>query len=369
MSVFRMLSPVRGASHSPSRKAADTVQIDIRVPSYGTVCMPFPDPLAYHSDSPRNDKELFGDLEILIPAGMGRQKCKAIRVGVRTVAKLDMGRGKPEEDVLYEGKVEVRGGTADGVVLEEGLQRFTFNIIIPGNLAPHDYHPGHRVDNILFAEIEGVEETGLAGWFRRGSSPSSSTTTSRGTTPSSSPRLSPLRPGSGPSSPVMSPTQSLSILRQEIALPQPPAYDLSAPEEVIPWLSGNHYVERALILIYNPDPAGGVSSLDTRMDTAAPGVGPVSISYVADQVSPGDTRAATSCVATGRHDRNELTGSGTSLHASRAKSPYRLPLLTLRYSTSGRVLCRAPRSRHRATARSSRWNGSSPSSQAGRNCQ
>ena len=284
MSVLRMLSPTRGASSSsPSRKAADSVQINLRVPSYGSVFMPFPDPLAYHSDAPRSDKELFGDLEISIPAGMGRQKCKAIRVGVRTVTKLDMGRGKPEEDVVYEGKVEVRGGTADGVVLEEGLQRFTFNIIIPGNLAPHDYHPGHRVDNILFAEVEGVEEeAGITSWFRRSSSTSAST--SRGTTPSSSPRLSPLRPGSGPSSPLMSPAQSLSILRQEIALPQPPAYDLSAPEEVVPWLSGVHYVERPLILIYNPDPAGGVSSLDVRMDTAAPGIGPVAISYIADEV-------------------------------------------------------------------------------------
>ena len=67
-------------------------------------------------------------------------------------------------------------------------------------------------------------------------------------------------------------------------MPQPPSYDLSQAEEPIPWLSGNRYVERALILIYNPDPAGGVSDLDTRIDTSAPGLGPVSLHFLAAEV-------------------------------------------------------------------------------------
>jgi hypothetical protein len=275
MSVFRMRSPTRAGSVSASSKS-NTVQISIRVPSYGSVFMPFPDPLG-NAETPRTDKELFGDLEIFVPHGLGRQKCKAIRIGVHTFCRLDMGRGKPEENTIYEGKVEVRGGTSDGVILEEGMQRFAFNIIIPGNLAPHDYHPGHRVDNIIYAEVEGVEDNSALAWFRRGSSPSSSRTTSRATSPVSF-RSSTSSPG------LSSPSQAMTIMRQEAFLSQPPRYDLSEREEVVSWLTGFHRVERALILIYNPDPAGGISSLDTRMDTAAPGVGPLTVTYTSDEV-------------------------------------------------------------------------------------
>lgn len=274
MSVFRMLSPTRGSSFSSTR-SSNAIQINIRVPSYGSVFMPFPDPLG-NAETPRTDKELFGDLEIYVPHGLGRQKCKAIRIGVRTFCRLDMGRGKPEEDTIYEGKVEVRGGTSEGVILDEGMQRFAFNIIIPGNLAPHDYHSGHRVDNILYAEVEGAEDNSALGWLRRGSSPSSSRTNSRATSPAS--------PRSGTSSGYGSPNPALTIMRQEAFLPQPPRYDLSESEEFVPWLSGVHRAERTLILIYNPDPAGGVSSLDTRMDVAAPGVGPLTVTYTSDEV-------------------------------------------------------------------------------------
>ena len=84
--------------------------------------MPFPNP---SRDDPRQDKELSGDLEIEVLRGFGKLKCKAIRVGVRTTCKLDMGvdRGL-EEDVLWCGTAEVFGGTtSEGVILEEGLQR------------------------------------------------------------------------------------------------------------------------------------------------------------------------------------------------------------------------------------------------------
>ena len=95
MSMFRMLSPSRASRSTKS----DSVTVDIRVPSYGSVFMPFPDPLG-NTETPRVDKELSGDLEIFVPKDLGRIKCKAIRVGVRTTCRLDMGRGGPEEDVL-----------------------------------------------------------------------------------------------------------------------------------------------------------------------------------------------------------------------------------------------------------------------------
>lgn len=45
---------------------------------------------------------------------------------MRTVSRFDFGKGRIEEDVLYEGKVEVRGGTSEGMILEEDLQRYVF---------------------------------------------------------------------------------------------------------------------------------------------------------------------------------------------------------------------------------------------------
>jgi len=67
---------------------------------------------------------LHGDLETSLPEGSGRKRCKAIRVGLRTAISLDLGVGRmAEEDVIFERKVEIRGGRADGLVLEEGSQR------------------------------------------------------------------------------------------------------------------------------------------------------------------------------------------------------------------------------------------------------
>lgn len=74
------------------------------------------------------DKELHGQLEIYLPPGGGPRRCKAIRVQFRTTVKLDMGRGrmggekKREDEVIFERKVELRGVTAIGLCLDEGIQ-------------------------------------------------------------------------------------------------------------------------------------------------------------------------------------------------------------------------------------------------------
>jgi len=125
MSVLRLLSPIRGGSLSRN-KSTDDITLTLRVPSYGTVFMKPPDdplwPIAI-SEAPRNDQLLHGELDIHVPPG-GKRRCKAIRVGLRTVARLNMGPTRGwEEDVIFERKCEVIGGTADGLWLEEGLQR------------------------------------------------------------------------------------------------------------------------------------------------------------------------------------------------------------------------------------------------------
>jgi hypothetical protein len=133
MSVLRLLSPVRAmtgsTSSSPSRRNAskeDDVRLTLRVEGYGTVFMPPPDdPLwpAAISDRPRDDHLLRGELDVYIPPGASR-RCKSIRVGLRTTARLNMGPTRGwEEDVIFERKCEVLSGSSDGMWLDEGVQR------------------------------------------------------------------------------------------------------------------------------------------------------------------------------------------------------------------------------------------------------
>ncbi|ORX40882.1 hypothetical protein BD324DRAFT_612440 [Kockovaella imperatae] len=287
--LSRSLTQGSGSSSSaPLRRSVSTngIKLYLRVPSYGSVFMPFPDPTS-EPDAPRQDMELSGDLEIELPSGFGAVRCKSIRVGLRTTCKLDMGVGRGvEEDTLWTGKAELMGSTSDGIILEEGLQRFAFTIIIPGNLAAQDFAPGHRVDNTLFAEIEGIQDPrSLFAWNRRSSTLSSSS--------SVTPRSAGTRSPSPLYSPNMSPSPSLTILRQETMLPQPPAYNLddlprsssafTHDENEIPWLTGVHSITRELILLYNPDPTGGVNSLDARVDGDVPGLGPYVLNFAAGE--------------------------------------------------------------------------------------
>lgn len=133
MSVLRLLSPVRAmtgsTSSSPSRRTAskeDDVRLTLRVEGYGTVFMPPPDdPLwpAAISDRPRDDHLLRGELDVYIPSG-GSRRCKSIRVGLRTTARLNMGPTRGwEEDVIFERKCEVLSGSSEGMWLDEGVQR------------------------------------------------------------------------------------------------------------------------------------------------------------------------------------------------------------------------------------------------------
>jgi hypothetical protein len=108
------------------RQKVDDVRLSLRVEGYGSVFMTPPDdPLwpAAVSDRPRDDHLLHGELDVHIPAG-GKRRCKAIRVGLRTKARLNMGPTRGwEEDVIFERKCEVFGGNSDGLWLDEGLQR------------------------------------------------------------------------------------------------------------------------------------------------------------------------------------------------------------------------------------------------------
>jgi hypothetical protein len=83
------------------------------------------DPLWPHarSEGPRDDQLLNGVLDIIVPPG-SKRRCKSVRVGLRTKVRLNMGAERGwEEDTIFERKVEMMGGNADGILLDEGMQR------------------------------------------------------------------------------------------------------------------------------------------------------------------------------------------------------------------------------------------------------
>lgn len=114
----------RGASRtaSPSRRGP---RIYINVPSYGGVFMTRVAQDSEGSDATQRDvdhagRELSGEIEIDLPRGTGRRRCRAVRVRLRNVSRLYMGPERGwEEDVLFERTLEVKGA----IILEEGVSR------------------------------------------------------------------------------------------------------------------------------------------------------------------------------------------------------------------------------------------------------
>jgi hypothetical protein len=123
MSFLRVLSPRPAKVSSRS----SPITLALHVPSYGAIRLngnsdPFSELDPNDPHAPR-DVPLTGELEVNVPEDLGRQRCKAIRVGVRTVVRLDMGpRRKGEEDTIFERKVEIIAGNAEGIWLESGRQ-------------------------------------------------------------------------------------------------------------------------------------------------------------------------------------------------------------------------------------------------------
>jgi hypothetical protein len=133
MSVLRLLSSARAvsASPSPTRQAKlDDFRLALRVEGYGAVFIPPPDdPLwpAAVRDQPRDDHLIRGVLDVFIPPG-GKRRCKTIRVGLKTLARLNMGPTRGwEEDVIFERKCEMLSGTSEGLCLGEGIERYSGN--------------------------------------------------------------------------------------------------------------------------------------------------------------------------------------------------------------------------------------------------
>lgn len=134
MSFVRLLSPARGPfrSSSPSPTASSSSAqlqsykptLSLHVPGYGSCLAVASEPNPQNPiEDPQYELDLSGELEIRMPPGSGRMRCKSIRVGVRTMMGLELKGKKKEEIELFETKVEIVGGTSEGVWLSEGSQR------------------------------------------------------------------------------------------------------------------------------------------------------------------------------------------------------------------------------------------------------
>ncbi|ORY31277.1 hypothetical protein BCR39DRAFT_527254 [Naematelia encephala] len=273
---------------SSSTKSDDGLSLTLHVPAYGAVLMNPPDetylqPTPDQDKPPRNDQVLQGHLGITLPAGGGRRRCKSIQVGFKTVTKLDLGPGRMSEvDTIFERKVDFPT-SGEGIWLDEGSQGFEFTLILPATLAPHDWHGNGVVIHHLHAKVEGlpnpaktVANQSIFSSFGRSKSPAVSRRGSRTTSSSRSRsriRSRPASPGvDEATSSLAAGTASIVITDKVKSLPQVPPYQ-GPNDQNSDWLLGSYEVKRSIMLIYNPNPTGGVNELDERTSGQVAGLG------------------------------------------------------------------------------------------------
>ncbi|KAL7422848.1 hypothetical protein Q5752_002144 [Cryptotrichosporon argae] len=241
------------ASRSQSRSGH--VRLQLHVPAGGVMLLLNP---ALEAARDFSRAELAGDLEIEIPHGMGKRRCRRISVGLRSRCRLLIpGRGW-EEDTIFERKVEVRGA----IILHEGVQRFDFSIILPFHLGPHDWQQHGSVELSLFAEVEGLPKQTTSSWFPRSVSP-------RRPQPNHQPLVAP--PMTAAKSNDMSAPDIDAIAHDMTVSWQDPVVALDG-EEKVEWLHGTKKTERDISLAYNPNLDNEVNTLDLSTSAAAAGL-------------------------------------------------------------------------------------------------
>ena len=129
MSFVRLLSTAKGSPRPLSPSSATQSYkptLSLHVPGYGAIiaALSEPNPLDLSADlEPKYDLDLRGELEIRMPHGSGRMRCKSIRVGMKSMLKIAIKGKRKEEHELSDCRVEIIGGSSEGVWLEEGAQR------------------------------------------------------------------------------------------------------------------------------------------------------------------------------------------------------------------------------------------------------
>ncbi|KGB79453.2 hypothetical protein CNBG_5291 [Cryptococcus deuterogattii R265] len=161
----RVPPPIYLRSSSPQPRS-NVGTLKIHVPAWSTCLVKPPRPLDLHPlevgssehEPPSDDTVLSGALEVIMKE---RKKVQSISVGVQSVCRLHMGKGRGwEEDGIFERGVQVLGeGNEDGIWLEKGRQSFSFSILLPATLATSDYHDFGRLTYIITASVQGIAQT------------------------------------------------------------------------------------------------------------------------------------------------------------------------------------------------------------------
>jgi len=199
--------------------------------------------------------------------------------------------------------------------------RYEFTFELPQTLATHDWHPEGKIRHELYAEIESIPVSHFSFFHRtqspagrnksssksRHQSPSASTSASRHVSPHNS------HPASRAASPVrgehsflsnMREPPTISLVQQINTLPPVPTYEQSefdahghgnglngkngsgnGNEHDGSWLEGTFKVTRAVKLVYNPHPTGGINALEERTGGVVPGLGGYELMFRAPVVS------------------------------------------------------------------------------------
>ncbi|OWZ42130.1 hypothetical protein C356_03575 [Cryptococcus neoformans c45] len=175
----RVPPPIYLRSSSPQPRS-NVGTLKIHVPAWATCLVKPPRPLDLHPleagssehEPPSDDTVLSGALEVIMKE---RKKVRSISVGVQSVCRLHMGKGRGwEEDGIFERGVEVLGEeNEDGIWLEKGHQSFSFSILLPATLATSDYHPFGRLTYIITATVQGIAHiSSFSSIFKAVSTPS-----------------------------------------------------------------------------------------------------------------------------------------------------------------------------------------------------
>jgi hypothetical protein len=127
MSLLRLLSPSRQLALSSSTTL--TPSLSLWVPNYGTIYLESSptdnsNSNSIHEVQPQNDYMLSGHLDIKLPDHVSRARVRAVRVVFVTIMMNDKTpSGVKEQDVVFERKVEMIAGNAEGLFLEKHSSR------------------------------------------------------------------------------------------------------------------------------------------------------------------------------------------------------------------------------------------------------
>ena len=170
--------------------------------------------------------------------------------------------------------------------------RFDFTILIPSNLAPHDWHTNGSIEHKIYAEVEGLPIPPAATTSPKSVSfPFKQRSPVASRSPSRSPHSHGSRNQSRSTSPAPAPPLNLDVITAALSLDEPqtsfpvlPAYqDLEQDDD---WLYGTYEAKRTSMLVYNPKPQGGVTELDERSNGFVPGLGIWETRLFSDAVRP-----------------------------------------------------------------------------------